>query len=97
MLVAGRSVRWNSLTFCTLRYFPCLKYGRGKCLKRRHSIICHARGVGGFWLSPGLGCRWCGPGRIWHRSLALRGSAAASDVRPELWGLGTGARCRQAG
>ena len=27
---------------------------------------------------------WCGPGRAWHRSLALRGSAAASDLRPEL-------------
>ena len=30
---------------------------------------------------------WKGPGRAWHRSLALRGSAAASDLRPRAMGL----------
>ena len=31
-----------------------------------------------------------GPGRTWHRSLALRGSAAASDLRLRAMGLSGG-------
>ena len=34
--------------------------------------------------------RKSGPGRTWHRSLALRGSAAASDLRPRAMGLSDG-------
>ena len=36
----------------------------------------------------------CGPGRAWHHRRTLR-PAVTGDVRPELWGLGTDARCRQ--